>query len=80
MTIAPAIGAALIATAGSVATALATKPSAPKIMAPTPQVIARPNNAISDALAKRRGVAANQVTGSGGAESATTAKKTFMGN
>lgn len=53
----------------------------PKAAASVPLPVATPrsNSVLMDTLAARRGTAANQRTGSGGAESSTTAKKTLLG-
>jgi hypothetical protein len=47
---------------------------------PLPTITPRSNAAISDALARRRGSAANQLIGGGGAESSAAPKKTLLGN
>lgn len=74
----PIIGAvAAVASAGA-AVMSATK-SSPTVTAPA-VVQQNPNNTVTDALLRRRGTASNQVTGSGGAESQTAAKKSFMGS
>jgi len=59
---------------------LFNKPKAADQPVPLPTITPRGNSAISDALASRRGSAANQLTGSSGAESSATAKKTLLGN
>lgn len=46
---------------------------------PLPTITPRTNSVLADALSARRGSAANQRTGSGGAESSTGAKKTLLG-
>lgn len=46
---------------------------------PLPTVTPRSNSVLADMLAARRGSAANQRTGSGGAESSTGPKKTLLG-
>lgn len=55
--------------------------SKPKTVQPVPQPQATPrgNSVVADALAARRGTGINQVTGAGGVESSTTAKKSLMG-
>lgn len=63
----------------AVASAFIKKPKAPKPMLPLPTATPRANSAVSDALLNRRGSAANQRTGRGGAESSTGTKKTLMG-
>jgi len=46
---------------------------------PLPQITPRGNSVLADMLAARRGSAANQRTGAGGAESSTGTKKTLLG-
>lgn len=53
-------------------------PKAPAALVSQPTVTPRSNSVVSDALSARRGAAANQRTGTGGAES-STGKKTLLG-
>lgn len=63
----------------AVAGLLGKKKAKPQAQAPLLQQTPRPNSAISDALAARRGALSNQRTGTTGVESSTSAKKTLMG-
>jgi len=68
----------LIGLAGSVIGSALSKPKTVQPVA-QPQATPRGNSVIADALAARRGTGINQVTGAGGIESSTTAKKSLMG-
>lgn len=63
----------------AVASALISKPKQAAQPLPLPTVTPASSSAVSDAIMARRGSAANQVTGTRGAESTTTAKKTLLG-
>ncbi|NLS27940.1 hypothetical protein S2M10_29420 [Sphingomonas sp. S2M10] len=69
----------LLSPIAAVAGALMPKPKAAAQPLPLPTVTPRSSSTVSDALMSRRGSAANQVTGTRGAESTTTAKKTLLG-
>lgn len=73
-----AIGAALIATAGTVAATVLSKPKVPKAPLQAPAAQARSTSVVSDAILARRGTRDNQRSGLGGAE-ATTGVKTRLG-
>lgn len=77
----PLIG-AVVGAVGSIGAAALSKPKTTQVAQPVPlpTITPRGNSAISDALARRRGSAANQLTGGSGAESSATAKKTLLGN
>lgn len=55
------------------------KPKAAATPVAQPVITPRSNSVIADALAARRGSAANMRTGAGGAESAASAKKALLG-
>ena len=55
-------------------------PKQPRQAIPLPTATPRVNSVLSDALSRRRGSQDNRRTGSGGAESRTTAKKTLLGS
>ena len=63
---------------GSVLGAVMPKPPQPK-QAPVPVQAPETQSVVLDALLSRQGERVNRRTGTGGAESATTAKKTLMG-
>lgn len=70
----------LVSPIGAALGLLGKKSQTPAQPVPLPTITPRGNSAISDALARRRGSAANQLTGGSGAESSATAKKTLLGN
>lgn len=59
-------------------TASAAKAAA-KASGPLPTMTPRANSAVSDAIMSRRGSAENRRTGTAGAESSTTGKKSLLG-
>lgn len=75
------VGAALIGTAGSLATAIIAKPKVPKAAVAGPRMAAQPrtSSALRDAILARRGTRDNQRTGMGGAE-AGAGLKTKLGS
>ena len=76
-----AIGKALGAIVSPVLSLLGAfdKPKAPKPVLPLPSATPRSNSVALDALSARRGSSANQRTGSLGAESSASSKKTRLG-
>lgn len=72
---APLFGLAGLAVSGVFKKKAKPQPSA----VPLPTMTPRGNSVLADMLAARRGSAANQRTGSGGAESSTGVKKSLLG-
>lgn len=73
----PALGFGLAGVAVQALSKPKAKPTA--TAAPLPAATPRANSVLADALAARRGSAANQRTGAGGAESRTAPRKSLMG-